>query len=358
MPADDEFTGDAIDRCRWEIQNENPDGYSLGDGLLTVKTLQGELSNDQSTVQNVFVQPTGDSDWQATTKVTIVPQSEGQQAGLVVRGKDASNHSKIVLVRKESGERWIEFLRTTDGSTDFGGTWNTGFLDFPDTVYVRLVSDGEQLSGYWSEDGETWNKVGDSRSITGIETPKVGPMALGGENDNPPVDAKFDFFHLEPNTTAAPAPDCTSQADPDDDFTAIFDGTQASFDKWRHAGDGSFTLNDDGSMTSGNTEEEPSYGLHWFPDTSYKNFTVRLQWKAEDLTDNSGVFVRFPDPGDDPDVAVNQGHEVQINENPGGDPQKTGSIYNADPADAATPSPWASGTTTRSRSSASATRCA
>jgi hypothetical protein len=333
VPADDEFTGDEIDRCRWEIERENPDGYTLGDGLLTIKTLRGELSNDQSTVQNVFVQPTGDSDWQATTKMTLDPQSTGQQGGLVVRGSDASNHSKIVLVRKENGQRWIEFLRTTDGATDFGGTWNTGYLDFPETVYVRLVSDGEQLSGYWSEDGETWNKVGDSRSIDGIEAPKVGPMALGGENDNPPVDVAFDFFHLEPNTTVEPAPNCTTQAEPEDGFTSIFDGSQESFDKWRHAGDGFFTLNEDGSMTSGNDEAEPSYGLHWFPDTTYRNFSLRLQWKAEDLTDNSGVFARFPDPGDDPDVAVNQGHEIQINENPGGDPQKTGSIYNADPAD-------------------------
>ncbi len=40
------------------------------------------------------------------------------------------------------------------------------------------------------------------------------------------------------------------------------------------------------------------------------------------------MFLRFPDPGDDPWVAVNQGYEVQINDNPAGDPQKTGAIYN------------------------------
>ena len=43
---------------------------------------------------------------------------------------------------------------------------------------------------------------------------------------------------------------------------------------------------------------------------------------------DSGVFVRFPDPGNDPWSAVNQGHEMEI-----GDPQpkdptgRTGSIY-------------------------------
>lgn len=337
VPSNDEFNGTAVDRCRWEVQNEDATGYSVGEGQLTIKTLRGELSNDQSTVKNVFVQPTGDADWEATTKLTLDPQSVGQQGGIVVRGKDASNHSKIVLVRKQdTGERWIEFLRTTNGQTDFNGTWNTGFQNFPQTVYLRLVSNGQTLAGYWSADGDTWTKVGDSRPITGIETPKVGPMALSGENDNPPVDVKFDWFHLAPSDGDEPPPteppDCTTQAEPETDFQSIFDGTQASFDSWKHAGDGFFTLNPDGSMTSGNTAEAPNYGLHWYEPKQYKNFTVRMQWKASDLLDNSGVFARFPNPGNDPNVAVNQGHEIQINENPGGDPQKTGAIYNADPA--------------------------
>ena len=158
-------------------------------------------------------------------------------------------------------------------------------------------------------------------------------MALGGETVKPEVDAGFDWFRIEPSDFDPPPAeprDCTTQAEPETGFAKIFDGTQASFDQWEHAGQGSFTLNPDGSMTSGNTAAEPNYGLHWYEPEQYKNFSVRMQWKAEAQTDNSGVFARFPDPGDDPDVAVNQGHEIQINENPGGDPQKTASIYNAD----------------------------
>lgn len=337
VPASDEFNGTEIDRCRWEVQNENPAGWSIGDGQLTIETLRGELSNDQSTVQNVFVQPTGDSDWEATTKLSMTATSSGQQGGLVVRGQDASNHSKIVLVQKDEGT-WIEFLRTTNGQTDFSGTWNTGIRTFPATgVAVRLVSNGETLSGFYSEDdGATWVKVGDSRSIAGIETPKVGPMALGGENDNPPVDVNFDWFRLGPSNEEEPpppvAPDCTTQAEPETGFETIFDGTQASFDQWEHAGQGSFTLAN-GAMTSTNTAESPGLGLHWFAPTQYKNFTVRMQWKTSDATDNSGVFVRFPDPGNDPGVAIERGHEIQIYDGTTGEPQKTGSIYNADRED-------------------------
>ena len=52
MPANDEFEGDAIDECRWtEIFNRNDEGMSVGDGELTLRTLEGELSNDESGVQ-------------------------------------------------------------------------------------------------------------------------------------------------------------------------------------------------------------------------------------------------------------------------------------------------------------------
>jgi len=49
--------------------------------------------------------------------------------------------------------------------------------------------------------------------------------------------------------------------------------------------------------------------------------------------DNSGVFVGFPDPGTDPNIAINQGYEVQIDATD--DPSHTtGAIYNFQAADA------------------------
>jgi hypothetical protein len=347
VPANDEFDGDAIDECRWtEIRNRNDAGMSVGGGELTLRTLQGELSNDQSGVQNLLLQKTNDSDWQATTKLTMTPTDAGQQAGLVIWGDNSdptkANYTKLVFVRKNANPTsngWIEFLKTTDGQTDFGTGdpyWNSGLGNYGPTVYLRLVSVDDELSAFWSADGETFTKVGVTHTTQGIENPQVGLMALKGTDANKPeVDAKFDWFHIEPGTLPPPAeaPDCLTQAEPETGFENIFDGSQASFDKWEHAGQGFFTLDTAaGTMTSGNSQAEPNYGLHWYAAEQYKNFTVRMQWKANAITDNSGVFARFPDPGNDPDVAVNQGHEIQINENPGGDPQKTASIYNADPA--------------------------
>ncbi|MCI2420239.1 DUF1080 domain-containing protein [Saccharopolyspora sp. K220] len=103
----------------------------------------------------------------------------------------------------------------------------------------------------------------------------------------------------------------------------LFDGS--SLDGWSQAGPGGFDIVDRKLVSHG------GMGLLWYSDRSFADYELRLQWRVTAETNNSGVFLRFPDPGDDPWVAVDHGYEVQINDNPGGDPQKTGTIYNFQP---------------------------
>ena len=53
-------------------------------------------------------------------------------------------------------------------------------------------------------------------------------------------------------------------------------------------------------------------GLFWYAARQFDDFSLKLSWKLTGETNNSGVFARFPDPGNDPFVAVNQGYEIQI----------------------------------------------
>ena len=218
VPANDEFEGDALDECRWtEIFNRNDEGMSVGDGQLTLRTLEGELSNDEGSVQNLILQETNDSDWQATTKLNFVPTAGGQQAGLVIWGDNANpsqaNYVKLVFVRKNgnaTNNAWIEFLKTTNGETDFGESeedWNSGLGNYGPDVWLRLVSAGGELSAYWSDDGEEFTKVGLTHPTTGIENPQVGLMALKGTDDpvKPEADARFDWFRIEPSDFEPPA---------------------------------------------------------------------------------------------------------------------------------------------------------
>ena len=107
----------------------------------------------------------------------------------------------------------------------------------------------------------------------------------------------------------------------EDDYELLFDGT--SKDGWTQAGPGQFLLTPDGSLVS-----DGGLGLLWF-NREFGDFSLKMSWKVEDGTDNSGVFVRFPNTGQVHNTAINEGHEIQIHEGENtSEPQKTGSVYN------------------------------
>nr|WP_286169017.1 DUF1080 domain-containing protein [Actinospica acidiphila] len=120
-------------------------------------------------------------------------------------------------------------------------------------------------------------------------------------------------------------------------YRAILDGTEASFAKWEQVGGGSFSLNPDGSITSGTTRG--GLGMLWFPERTYGDFSLKLQWRDDAPgtgNANGGVFVRFPQIHDHPEesrpewAAIKFGHEIQVFDSPTGDMYKTGSVYGFD----------------------------
>ena len=89
---------------------------------------------------------------------------------------------------------------------------------------------------------------------------------------------------------------------------------------WKMAGPGAFVVEEGALKATG------GMGLFWYAAREFEDFTLELEWKVEEPSDNAGVFVRFPDPGGDPWVAVNQGYEIQICDT-GGPESRTGAIY-------------------------------
>ena len=143
------------------------------------------------------------------------------------------------------------------------------------------------------------------------------------------------------NASVLPGPDAIVAPQPDAGFRPLFDGTMASFSKWRLAGPGG------GGMLHVNGEMV-SYGdgglrLFYYATETFADFTLRLQFKIFDQAKhNSGVFLRFPNPTFDlpaalaPRVAhekafdpnnpawrpVISGFEVQVDDNAIGDSTK------------------------------------
>jgi hypothetical protein len=114
----------------------------------------------------------------------------------------------------------------------------------------------------------------------------------------------------------------SSPASNDDiNFTSIFDGK--TLNGWKMAGEGKFVIvESDAALQS-----EGGMGLLWYTEKKYKNFILKLEWKVSDEGDNSGVFVRFPDPDDNPNIAVRDGYEIQIDDKAADSIHQTGAIY-------------------------------
>ena len=115
----------------------------------------------------------------------------------------------------------------------------------------------------------------------------------------------------------------------DPGYRLLFDGTQASFTRWAHAGPGHFALRGDCTL-----ESAGGLGLLWYDDEQFESpMTLKVEWMIPGDA-NSGVFVGFPAVGNDPLVAVERGYEIQID--PTDDPASTtGAIYSFQAADGA-----------------------
>jgi type 1 glutamine amidotransferase len=116
--------------------------------------------------------------------------------------------------------------------------------------------------------------------------------------------------------SGARAADCR----PETGYSPIFDGSQASFANWRMAGPGGFTLAD-GTLTSFG-----GMGLLWYPVRTFGNYSLKVDWMMPG-DDNGGVFIGFPDPGNDPWQPVNLAHEIQIDATDADPTRTTGSVY-------------------------------
>ena len=73
-------------------------------------------------------------------------------------------------------------------------------------------------------------------------------------------------------------------------FVKLFDGK--TLDGWKMAGKGNFLIieNEKALLTYG------GMGLLWYYKKKFKDFILNLEWKVSNRSDNSGVFVRFPNP--------------------------------------------------------------
>ena len=98
--------------------------------------------------------------------------------------------------------------------------------------------------------------------------------------------------------------------------------SEAALKDWKQCGPGKV------AVTNGVATGEGGMGLWWYAGHQFTNFVLRGEFVQEQPIADSGVYLRFPNPGNDPWLAVKQGHEMEIGDpNPENPTWRTGSIY-------------------------------
>ena len=89
--------------------------------------------------------------------------------------------------------------------------------------------------------------------------------------------------------------------------TQLFNGKD--LEGWTHVGKGRVYVED------GLLKTEGGMGLLWYGKEKFGDCRLRVVYRTTTLDDNSGIFIRIPEPPKDPWEAVHTGYEVQILQN-------------------------------------------
>jgi hypothetical protein len=215
-----------------------------------------------------------------------------------------------------------------------------GRLTFDGDVVVEGQVEGElRLTGLLDLRGKG-AVVGDVRvSRLSVEEGATlhGNVRMGG-NGHGAVETRGapapSVAETSPATAPVPTAGTGAAAEVESGFQALFDGSSKA--GWRLAGAGDFKIVDGALEAVPDAAGE--LGLLWHGEPAPRDFVLKLEWKLGQSNDNSGVHLRFPDPGsrgylNQAWVAVDYGFEVQIDEYGWPDragKHKTGAIYDQD----------------------------
>ncbi|MBO0847725.1 MAG: DUF1349 domain-containing protein, partial [Nocardioides sp.] len=287
----DDFLGSSLD-SKWSVIRENQD-LQVKDGNLVIPTANTDIYGTQAgDTPNIVVQPAPAGAWTATTKVNLVAHDSFEQGGLVLYGDD-DNYAKMVFEARGTGDanaRIFQFIREENGNPNEVAASNTANLGaaYPDTVYVRLMSDGTNLTAAYSSDGVNFTQMPETKALAGITNPRIGLIALSGHGDHPVVDASFDWFQITPDDTAEkPAP------------SDEFDGTKLDGCRWD-----SIVRPDPSAqrVSGGNLEIDTSTGdIYGTGNSGPKNFILQKapsgDWTMETKVDGSAFNQQYHQGG-------------------------------------------------------------
>ena len=213
-----------------------------------------------TSAKNLVLQDAPDGEWMATAKISVTALNENyQQAGLRVYTDD-NNWASVHMI-SAGGNRDFEFIYEAAGNPRNEGADKLGGIpaDSPLTYYVRIVSDGENLTAFYSYNGTTFLPVGRPAPLSTFgDAPKIGPAALSDLAPSVPM-SRFDWIRFDPDGSGGGNEGVVDE----------FDGTTLGADWDRVRGDQSSVV------TGGNLQIPAQPGDIYQTRNDAKNLVVR-----------------------------------------------------------------------------------
>ncbi len=276
----DEFDGDALDTNRWTvIRPDSTRPPTVSGGELHFPIDNGSIYGPGTSARNIVVEPLPAGAVEVTAKITTDPLTENyHQAGLRVYADD-DNWASVHMI-SAGGARDIEFIYESNGNPRNEAADKLGGLppETPLTYWVRIVSDGQQLTAFYSFDGVDFDAVGRPGSLATFNNPQIGPVALSDQAPSFPV-AHFDWIRFNPDSTGGGG---------GGGFSDGFDGSSLDTNRWDaivrgnsnayEVADGQLTITTEpGDIYTGDTVPPPNNFI--FQDASHADDDWTIETK-------------------------------------------------------------------------------
>ncbi|NLY42939.1 MAG: DUF1349 domain-containing protein [Clostridiaceae bacterium] len=194
--GNDEFDKPTLDTSLWSWINEDPSLWSLtaNPGYMTLSSRQGDLYQASTDAKNILLQD-APGDWTIETKLTCTtrPDAAYEQGGIIVF-QDMDNYMKLDWEAQSSTRTIIQVLREVNGSPSATSITANDIVGPDNTVWFRIVKNGNVYSAYYSVDGENFTQVGTDYTLN-FQNVKVGIYANNGSGTSEDMDVMFDYFH-------------------------------------------------------------------------------------------------------------------------------------------------------------------
>lgn len=236
----DEFDGQLADGWQW--QNEDPTRHRMTiDGWLEITGGDIGFFQTEAGLINFLNRDLPDGQFEIITRIQAEPSENFHQATIYIY-EDPANYIALNTgycdLCPTGGHGF--FMETIIDNNPFGDVYALPRAAEDTDVYLRLVNDGESVTGYYATTPGEWQRAGAFGNFFDFNS-----VGIGVTNSNPAgvsedIIARFDFFEIRRPGTVSDA-DTASEAEPPavafrDDFADGLDDawtvTNEDMDRW------------------------------------------------------------------------------------------------------------------------------